>query len=279
MTTASAQTQTFGDHLRAWRQRRRKSQLDLALDAEISARHLSFVETGRAQPSREVVMRLSERLDVPLRDRNVLLVAAGYAPVFPERQFDDPRLGAVRAAVDLVLRGHEPFPALAIDRHWTLVAANAAVGRLLGGVDRALRQPPVNVLRLSLHPRGLAPRIANFAEWRAHLLQRLRREVEMTADPALAALLDEMRDYPVRGAARDAARPPPADRDGIAVPLTLMTDAGALNLISTTTVFGTAVDVTLAELAVEAFFPADDATGTILRRLAADGPEGAGMRA
>ncbi|HVV94381.1 MAG TPA: helix-turn-helix transcriptional regulator, partial [Hyphomicrobiales bacterium] len=200
MTTAPAPS--FGDRLRAWRQRRRLSQLDLALDAEISARHLSFVETGRAHPSREMVMRLAEQLEVPLRERNLLLVAAGYAPSFRDRPLDDPSLGAIRQAVERLLQAHEPFPALAIDRHWTLLAANSAIGRLVAGADPALLRPPVNVLRLSLHPAGLAPRIANLAEWRQYLLQRLRRDADATADPVLAALLDELRDYPVAGAVR-----------------------------------------------------------------------------
>src|SRR3712207_4753499 len=162
----------IGDHLREWRQRRRMSQLELALEAEISTRHLSFLETGRASPSREMVLHLAERLGVPLRERNVLLVAAGYAPVFAARSLDDPALKEARAAVDLVLKGHEPYPALAVDRHWTLVAANAAVPPLLAAVAPALLEPPVNVLRLGLHPEGLAPLIENLAEWRGHLLSR-----------------------------------------------------------------------------------------------------------
>ena len=167
--------QPVGDLLREWRQRRRLSQLDLAGEAEISTRHLSFVESGRAQPSREMVLHLADRLEVPLRERNVLLVAAGYAPVFRERQLADPVLASARQAIDLVLKGHEPYPALAVDRHWTMVASNAAVARLIAGADASLLQPPVNVLRLSLHPKGLAPRIANLTEWRAHLLERLRQ--------------------------------------------------------------------------------------------------------
>jgi len=167
--------QPVGDLLREWRQRRRMSQLDLASEAEISTRHLSFLETGRAQPSRDMVLHLAEQLEVPLRERNVLLVAAGFAPVFAERSLEDPALQSARKAVDLVLAGHEPYPALAVDRHWTLIAANGAVGRIIGGADASLLQPPVNVLRLSLHPKGLAPRIVNLPEWRAHLLARLRR--------------------------------------------------------------------------------------------------------
>jgi transcriptional regulator with XRE-family HTH domain len=259
-----APTQTIGSHLRTWRERRRMSQLELAGETEISTRHLSFLETGRAQPSREMVLRLAEGLDVPLRERNVLLVAAGFAPVFPERGLDDPALATARQAVELVLAGHEPLPALAVDRHWTMVMANKAVAPLLDGVDPSLLKPPVNVLRLSLHPKGLASRIANLPEWRAHLLSRLRRQVAASADPTLTALLEELRLYPEHGASSGRA---PSGRDyaGIVVPLELVTDRGTLAFLGTTTVFGTPVDVTLSELAVEAFFPADEATGRALR--------------
>jgi transcriptional regulator with XRE-family HTH domain len=257
-----------GNLLREWRQRRRMSQLDLALEAEISARHLSFIETGRSQPSREMVLNLTERLDVPLRERNVLLVAAGYAPVFPEKTLDDPALAAARRAVHMVLKGHEPFPALAVDRHWTLIASNAAVPSLLTGADPSLLRPPINVLRLSLHPDGLAPRIANLAEWRAHLLARLRRQIEISADKVLVELLDELAALPAPFSKRPIAL---SDHElaGIVVPFRLVTDGGILSFISTTTVFGTPVDITLSELALEAFFPADTATAEALRRLAA----------
>ena len=211
----------LGDHLRDWRRRRRMSQLDLACEADISARHLSFVETGRSQPSRDMVLHLAERLDVPLRERNVLLVAAGYAPVFSERSLSDPALRAARNAVDLVLKGHEPYPALAVDRHWTLVAANDAVTRLLAGTAPALLQPPVNVLRLSLHPDGLAPRIANLAEWRAHLLARLRRQIDVSADPILVELMNELRSYPALSAAGKGASAGDQDYAGVVVPLRL----------------------------------------------------------
>src|SRR5947207_5993506 len=192
-----ASIRPIGDHLREWRQRRRLSQLDLALEAEISTKHLSFLETGRSQPSRDMVLHLAERLDVPLRERNVLLVSAGYAPVFPQRPLADPALQPARKAVDLVLMGHEPYPAIAIDRHWTLIAHNAAVPPLLAAADAALLEPPVNVLRLSLHPRGLAPRIANLVQWRAHIFERLRQQIHATGDSALANLLDELRTYEV----------------------------------------------------------------------------------
>lgn len=252
----------FGELLRDWRKRRRLSQLDLAMEAEVSQRHLSFVESGRARPSREMVLHLAEQLDVPLRERNLLLVAAGHAPVFAERPLDDPALGAAREVVQRVLTGHEPHPAIAVDRHWTLLAANRAFAPLLAGVDAALLAPPVNVLRLSLHPRGVAPRIANLPEWRAHILARLRRQVEVSADAALMALLEELRAYPVPAAARPL---PMAELDSVAVPLRLTTPAGTLSFLTTTMVFGTPVDITLAELTIEAFFPADAVTAAAMR--------------
>lgn len=253
-----------GDLLRGWRQRRRVSQLDLALDAEISPKHVSFIESGRAQPSREMILRLAEHLDVPLRERNALLHAGGYAPVFTERSLDDPALASARAAVDLVLKGHEPFPAIAVDRHWSLMAANSAIGFLLEGVEPALLAPPTNVLRVSLHPKGLGARIANFVEWRDHVLERLRRQVDATNDAALKDLLLELRDYPVPEDADDPPRPA-RDYAGVVVPFELRTPAGIMAFFGTTTVFGTPVDITLSELAVEAFFPADEATARALR--------------
>jgi transcriptional regulator with XRE-family HTH domain len=258
---------SFGPLLREWRQRRRLSQLELALEGNISTRHLSFLETGRAQPSRDMVLHLAEHLTVPLRERNALLAAAGFAPVFGERRLDDPALGRAREAVKLVIDGHAPYPALAVDRHWTLVAANDAVPPLLDGVDEALLRPPVNVMRLALHPGGLAPRTVNLAEWRGHLLERLRRQVEASADPVLRALRDELQSYP----APASPRPPRAARDyaGMIVPFELATSSGVLAFFSTITVFGTPVDVTLSELALECFYPADDATAQILMRGAA----------
>lgn len=276
MMHAAQPQQPVGDLLREWRQRRRMSQLDLACEADISTKHLSFVESGRAQPSREMVLRLAERLEVPLRERNMLLVAAGYAPVFPARALDDPALEPARRAVDLVLSGHEPYPALAVDRHWTLVAANRTASGLMAGVHASLMAPPVNVLRVSLHPEGLAPRIVNLAEWRAHLFARLRQQIDVTADPVLAALLEELRAYPA-GAPSSAKPVPRRDYAGVVVPFELATDAGTLAFFSTTTIFGTPVDVTLAELAIEAFFPADGATAEALRRLA-EGGQGARLR-
>jgi transcriptional regulator with XRE-family HTH domain len=259
----SVTTRPVGDLLREWRQRRRLSQLELALDAEISTRHLSFLETGRSRPSRDMVLNLAERLDVPLRDRNLLLHAAGYASVFPERPLDDPALQVARHAIEQVLAGHEPYPALAVDRHWTLVALNATSRRLMADVDATLLQPPINVLRLSLHPKGLAPRTANLAEWRAHLLARLRHQVDVTADPVLIRLLRELRDYPA-----PEETSPEVEPTAVIVPFKLITDDGVLAFFSTTTVFGTPVDITLSELALEAFYPADAATTEVLRNLA-----------
>jgi transcriptional regulator with XRE-family HTH domain len=258
-----ATARPFGELLREWRQRRRLSQLQLACDAEISTRHLSFVETGRASPSREMVLSLAEQLEVPLRERNMLLMSAGYAPVFPERALSDPALDAARQAVDLVLRGHEPFPALAVDRHWTLVAANRIVPLLMSGADSSLLQPPVNVLRLSLHPQGLASRIANLPEWHAHVVARLRRQCESTGDRVLSELLAEIESYP-HG---DRAPGEPSHLNEVATPFQYVSESGLLSFYSTTMVFGTPVDVTLAELAIESFFPADAATADALRRL------------
>jgi len=253
-----------GDLVRAWRQRRRLSQLDLALEADISPRHLSFLETGRSTPSREMVLRLAERLDVPFRERNTLLLAAGYAPAFRERPWADPDLASARQAVELVLTGHEPYPALAVDRHWNLLASNRAVAPLLDGMAPHLLEPPINVLRLGLHPEGLAPRIINLPEWRVHLLSRLRRQVEVSGDQVLGELLAELQGYSTLPGRTDHT-----EVGGVVVPLRLQTPAGVLAFISTTTVFGTPIDITLSELALETFFPADRATADALRALAA----------
>ena len=265
--TPTAQTERarpihIGDHLREWRQRRHLSQLDLAGDAEISARHLSFVETGRAAPSREMVLKLAERLDVPLRERNVLLVAAGYAPAFPQRTLDDPALKAARQAIDLVLKAHEPNPALAVDRHWNLVSANRMVAPLLEGVPQRLLGQPFNVLRLSFHPEGLAPHTVNLAEWCAHLLERLHRQCEATADPELLKLYEDLKAFPI------PARRAPLSTDNVAIPFKMRHEGAVLSFFSTTMVFGTPVDITLSELALETFFPADDFTAERMRKIA-----------
>ncbi|MBB4220161.1 helix-turn-helix domain-containing protein [Variovorax guangxiensis] len=258
----------FGAHLRHWRTHRRLSQLDLAQEAEVSTRHLSYVETGRAAPSREMVLRLAERLEVPLRERNALLVAAGFAPMYRQRSLDDPAMAAARRAVDLVLKGHEPFPALAVDRHWNLVAHNALVPLLMEGASPELLKPPINVLRLSLHPEGVAPRIANLAQWRVHLLERLQQQIAATGDAALQSLHDELEAYPAPAVSHDA---PVIDTalSAVAVPFQVVMPGGVLSFISTITIFGTPVDVTLQELAVESFFPADEQTAAALTALAA----------
>ncbi len=258
-------TQPVGTLLRGWRRRRRLSQLALAVDAEISQRHLSFIESGRASPSREMLLRLAGRLGVPLRERNTLLVAAGYAPVYGERKLDDADAAAARRVIEWILKGHEPYPALAVDRHWSLVTANAPAVRLMDGVAPALLSPPVNVLRVSLHPGGLAPRIVNLREWRAHVLERLAQQLEASGDAVLGDLAEELERYPVPPGAPQRT---PEDLAGLAVPLQLETDAGVLSFISTTTVFGTPTDVSLSELAIESFFPADEPTAAALRQLA-----------
>lgn len=252
------------------------SQLDLAMEAEISTRHLSFVETGRAQPSREMLLHLAESLEIPLRERNVLLTAAGYAPIFAERALDDPAMKAARQAIDLILAGHEPYPALAIDRHWTMVAANRVVAHILKDVEPKLTTPPLNVLRLTLHPAGLASRIVNLAEWRGHLLTRLRHQIELSGDVVLVDLYEELAAYPMPEAQTNT--PPLTQNVGASVdhsvatmviPFQLRTDLGVLTFLGTTMVFGTPVDVMLSELAIESFFPADAETGEKLRALAA----------
>jgi transcriptional regulator with XRE-family HTH domain len=255
-------TLTIGEQLRDWRQRRRLSQLDLALDTEISARHLSFLETGRTRPSRDMVLRLARQLDIPLRDRNTLLLAAGFAPIYTDRPLDDAAMAGVRLAIETLLAAHDPFPALAVDRRWTLVTANRAGLALMQGVAPHLLEPPVNVLRLSLHPEGAAPRIANLGEWKAHLLHRLRKQFEASADPALLDLLEEMNAYP-------APPTPPPDPNAIAVPLIVDGPNGRMAFLSSTLLFGAPLDVTLAELAIELFLPADAETIERLRGAAA----------
>jgi transcriptional regulator with XRE-family HTH domain len=252
-----------GSLLRDWRRRRRLSQLDLALEAGVSARHVSFVETGRSRPSPEMVLHLAEQLDVPLRDRNGLLLAAGYAPVYAERDLEAPDMEPVRTALGLVLRGHEPYPAAVVDRTWELIQGNRGIGLLIEGVDPELLAPPVNVLRVRLHPGGMAPRIVNLGGWRAHLLERLRRQIAATGDPSLQTLLAELEAYP-------APEPEAAEEDlaDVCVPLRLRTPHGELSFISTIATFGTAVDITVAELAIESFFPADAATADVVRAFA-----------
>lgn len=249
-----------GAQLRHWRQQRHLTQQDLALEADVSTRHLSFVETGRSQPTREMIIRLCEHLDVPLRHRNEILLAAGLAPAYTESTLSQPTMRSVSDAMIRILDGHLPFPALVVDRHWTMIDSNAAIADLIDGCAPTLLEPPVNVLRLSLHPDGLAPRIRNLPEWRGHLLSRLDHQIRATADPELSSLRTELAAYP------GGISPPQGD--SLVVPLRLDTPRGAVSLLSTTTVFGTPLDVTVAELAIESFFPADDRTGELLRSAA-----------
>ncbi|GAA3938140.1 helix-turn-helix transcriptional regulator [Actinomadura viridis] len=264
MTTSLSDVRPVGEQLRAWRQRRRLSQLELASDAEVSTRHLSFVETGRSAPSREMVLRLAEHLEVPLRDRNLLLVSAGYAPVYAETSIAEPRMDSVRAALRQVLEGHEPYPAVVVDRFWNLIDANAAASFFMEGAPPELLEPPLNVARLSMHPDGMARNIVNLGEWRAHMIDRLRRHVALTADASLAQLYRELRDYP--GDDHDLA-PPPSGGE-VVVPLRMRTDDGELSFFSTIATFGTPVDITVAELAIESFYPADERTSAFLRERA-----------
>jgi transcriptional regulator with XRE-family HTH domain len=261
----SLQENPFGDLLKEWRQRRRMSQLDLALDAEISQRHLSFVESGRSRPSRDMVLKLAEHMSVPLRQRNRLLLAAGFAPSYEERGLDHPYMKPAMSAVQTVLNGHEPYPAIAVDRQWNMVASNNAIAPFLAGIsDPALLEAPANVLRLALHPQGIAPRIINLSEWRMHLIERLKMQIDVSADAGLIELEKELSSYPGRGSSK-----PYDPHASVAVPLQLRMDDAILSFISTITVFGTPLDVTLSELAIESFFPADRDTGLYLQKLAA----------
>jgi transcriptional regulator with XRE-family HTH domain len=259
----------IGELLRSWRQRRNLSQLELALGADVSARHVSFLETGRARPSREMVIRLAEELEVPLRERNSLLLTAGYAPIYSERALDAPEMASVRRALDRFLRAHEPYPALVVDRYHELIAANDALDLLLVGVAPQLLQPPVNGMRVALHPDGMASRTLNLGEWSAHLLHRVRRESQLTGDPRLAELYDELASYPGVQVKAPEAELQPAE---ILLPLRLLDVDGSSELafFSTLSTFGTAADITLSELAIEAFYPANAYTANrLLREIAA----------
>ena len=256
MAVAAAPQSAFGELLRSWRQRRRLSQLELSLESAVSARHLSFIETGRARPSRDMVMRLTEQLGLPLRERNAMLLAAGYAPVYRERSLDDAEMSPIREALDRFLRAHEPYPALVGDARWNIIAANQALGVLLDGVAPALLEPPANALRICLHPEGMAPRIVNLADWSAHILHRLRSRAAANADASLGALYDELASYP--GVTPDATHS--AEAFDIVVPLRLRHPTGELEFLSTVSTFVTAADVMLAELTIEAFYPANAQT-------------------
>jgi transcriptional regulator with XRE-family HTH domain len=251
-----------GEMLREWRESRRLSQLEFSLQAQVSSRHLSFVETGRSHPSREMLLHLTEQLEVPLRERNHLLLAAGYAPAYAETPLDSPRMETVRAAIRQVLTGHEPYPAMVVDRAWNLVDANSSVALFVEGVAQEVLTPVTNCMRLSLHPQGLAPRIVNLGEWRAHLLGRLRRHVARTADPALIALYDEMERYPCDQQEPEVELPGPGD---IFAPLRIRHEGRELSFFSTVATFGAALDITVAELSIESFYPADAETAEVLR--------------
>ncbi|MPZ26770.1 MAG: helix-turn-helix domain-containing protein [Micromonosporaceae bacterium] len=257
---AGAAAEPVGALLSSWRRRRRLTQLELSLRAGVSTRHLSFIETGRSLPTSDMILLLSEQLDIPLRERNALLLAGGYAPAYPQHRLSDPPLAAVNDAINRILAAHAPYPALVIDRHWDLVAANAAVDLLTAGSAPHLLEPPVNVLRLSLHPDGMASRIVNLGQWCAHVLERLAREISGTADAELVRLRDELTGYPAHDLVAGS------DPTGLVVPLRIRTPAGELSVLSTTTVFGTPRDVTVAELAIESFYPTDRSSAEILRR-------------
>lgn len=263
-----------GEQLRTWRARRRVSQLDLSLQAGISARHLSFVETGRSKPSSGLILRLSEELDVPLRERNALLLAGGFAPAYPERGLEAPPLSAVTEAMRQVITAHMPNPALAVDGHWELIDANDAVFAMVAGTAPELMEPPINVLRVSLHPDGMAPSIVNLAQWRRHVLFRLRRQADRSGDPFLHELYEELRGYPGDGPGRggdgDGLDEPGRDSSAadVVLPMRIRLGGQDLSFLSTTTVFGSPLDVTVAELAIESFYPADASTAAAMRALA-----------
>ncbi len=266
MTHHRAARAPIGELLRAWRQRRSLSQLELALEADVSSRHVSFLETGRARPSREMVLRLADHLEIPLRDRNGLLLAAGYAPQYVERSLEEPAMAPIHQALDRFLRAHEPYPAVILDRHYNLVSGNDAVAVLTEGISPELTEPPVNALRATLHPQGMAPRILNLPEWSAHLLQRLRRQAAITGDPELEQLYDELSSYP-----NVSLEAPHDERTGneIVLPLRMRDGERELAFFSTVSTFGTAVEITLAELMIEAFYPANATTATyLLQRIA-----------
>ncbi|MCF2127217.1 helix-turn-helix transcriptional regulator [Strepomyces sp. STD 3.1] len=266
--TVSA-TQGVGPLLRAWRERRRVSQLELALRAESSARHISFVETGRSRPSEEMVLRLAEHLDVPVRERNALLLAAGYAPHYSETPLDDPALGALREGMERLIRGYEPYPALVVDGTYRVLAANRGVAMLMDGVAGHLLAPPLNAMRLTLHPEGLAPRIRNLRQWRGHLLEQMERQIALRRSEPLRALYDEVAAYPVPDTAPEIAPVEEPDEAVayFALPLRIEHEGRTLSFISSIATFNTPMDVTVAELAIETLLPADPATVKYLHTL------------
>ncbi|MFB7508705.1 helix-turn-helix domain-containing protein [Streptomyces broussonetiae] len=260
--TAPAADKGVGPLLRAWRERRRVSQLELALRADSSARHISFIETGRSRPSEEMVLRLAEHLEVPVRERNSLLLAAGYAPHYPETPLDDPALDALRGGLERLIQGYEPYPALVVDATYTVVAANRGIAMLLDGVADKLYSPAPNAMRLTLHPEGMAPRIRNLREWRGHLLEQMERQIALQRSEQLRALYEEVKAYPVP---EDAADDEPAEPVAyFALPLRIEHDGRILSFVSSISTFNTPMDVTVAELAIETFLPADPATAKYL---------------
>jgi transcriptional regulator with XRE-family HTH domain len=261
---ATAPRTGVGPLLREWRRRRRRSQLELALDAGVSARHISFLETGRSNPSREMVIGLADNLEMPLRDRNELLIAAGFAPEYRELAYEDPDLEPVRAAIDQVLAGQDPYPALVVDRHWELINGNRGLGLLTEGVAPHLLEPPANAMRIALHPEGMGPRILNYGEWRHRILRRIERQSRLTGEAAMAELHEELAALPVPEGGEYTANS--EHEHDVFMPLLLRGFEGEeLNFFSTVATFGTAVDVTVAELSIESFFPVDDVTSAACR--------------
>ncbi|PWI06658.1 transcriptional regulator [Streptomyces sp. NWU339] len=265
MSTAVLGT-SIGPLLRGWREQRRLSQLELALRADSSARHISFIETGRSRPSEEMILRLAEHLDVPVRERNVLLLAAGYAPRYAETPLHDPALGSLRRGIERLLQGYEPYPALVVDGTYNVVAANRGIMMMLDGVAEHLLAPPLNAMRLTLHPQGMAPHIRNLREWRGHLLAQMERQIALARSEALRALYDEVAAYPLPGTG-DRSSHPKESTPYFALPLRLEHNGRTLSFISSISTFNTPMDVTVAELAIEAFLPADSATVEYLQSL------------
>ncbi|MFG2868338.1 helix-turn-helix domain-containing protein [Streptomyces sp. NPDC048338] len=267
MTTVATDT-GVGPLLRGWREQRRLSQLELALRADSSARHISFVETGRSRPSEEMILRLAEHLDVPMRERNTLLLAAGYAPRYAESTLDEPRLEALREGIEQLLAGYDPYPALVVDGAYTVVAANRGIGMLMEGLPEHLLTPPMNAMRITLHPEGLAPRILNLREWRGHLLAQMERQIGLARSESLRELYEEVAGYPLpAGPGGGADREDPQPYPYFALPMRIEHDGRVLSFVSSISTFNTPMDVTVAELAIETFLPADPATVAYLRTL------------
>lgn len=257
-----------GPLLRGWREQRRLSQLELALRADSSARHISFIETGRSRPSERMILHLAEHLDVPVRDRNALLLAAGYAPHYRESTLDDPRLETLREGIEQLLRGYDPYPALVVDGSYTVVGANESIGALLTGLPEHLLTPPLNAMRITLHPEGLAPRIRNLREWRGHLLAQMERQIALSRSAVLRELYEEVAAYPLPEGASDADdREDPEPYPYFALPLRIEHDGRVLSFVSSISTFNTPMDVTVAELAIETLLPADPETVAYLRSL------------